>query len=96
MPLFPLSFAQRAIARGIEAWCKVEGIRTSAATLVSFGTSVHAGSTTFLLNLGDTDVLIESERVLVRMPHRIAEYDYAPNEPVTDVVAAVTKTLETG
>lgn len=96
MPLLPLSFAQRAIARGTETWCKAEGIRTSRAMLASFGTGVHAGSTTLLLNLGDTDILIETERVLVRMPHRIVEYGYDPKQPVDTVVRSVTNVLETG
>jgi hypothetical protein len=96
MPLLPLSFAQRAIARGIAAWCKAERIRTSRASLASFGTAVHAARTTLLLNLGDTDILIESERVLVRMPHRIVEYEYDPKQPVDAVVRSVTNVLETG
>ncbi|MGH7524526.1 MAG: hypothetical protein ACREK8_09480 [Gemmatimonadales bacterium] len=92
----PPSFAQRAIARSIEAWCCAEGICTSRATLALFGTGVHVASTIVLLNLGDTDVLIETERVVVRMPHRITEYEYEPTAPVDQIVSIVVKVLEMG
>ena len=96
MPLVPPTFAQRAIARGIETWCRTEGIATSRAKLASFGTAVHAPTTTLLLNLGDTDILVEAERVVVRMPHRIAKFAYDPAAAVGDVIAAVALVIETG
>ena len=96
MPLVPPTFAQRAIARGIEAWCQAEGISTSRAALASFGTAVHPPTTTLLINLGDTDILIEAERVVVRMPHRIAEFAYDPAVTMAGVIAAVTRVIETG
>ena len=96
VPLVPLSFAQRAIARGIETWCRAEGICTSRAKLSSFGSAAHAGTTSLLLNLGDTDVLIEGSRVVVRMPHRLAEFAYDPGDEVRTVIGQVTDTVETG
>lgn len=96
MPLAPLSFAQRAIARGVEAWCRAEGISASRATLASFGTAARPPTTTLLFNLADADVLIGSHEVRVRMGHRIAEFPYDPAASVADVIVAVTRVMETG
>jgi hypothetical protein len=85
MPRVPSSFAQRAIARGVEAWCRAEGIVVVRPETVVFGRAVSTVLALIWLDLGDTLVGIGAEYVTVQMPHRTANIPIAADRPPVDV-----------
>jgi hypothetical protein len=91
-----LSFAQRAIARGVEAWCSAEGIVVARTETTTFGSTVSAATALIWLDLGDTLVGIGAECVTVQLPYRTANIPIDADRSPADVVAEVTRLLETG
>jgi hypothetical protein len=84
-----MSFAQRAIARGVEAWCSTEEIVVARTETASFNHIVATPTAVVWLDLGDTLVGTEGlTRAALEKYARIAEDMITRNLDRTKIQAA--------